>query len=152
MTSPSKYSSISQKFNTHFSRESFEKIDSWIMEAKEEGTKTASFLLIGNKADLKADRKVSLEEGLALAEKHGIDFIETSAKDNVNVRETFSKASLEIMKKVNNGKIIVDEVGTQGVKLNKNFRQADVEANREKLHSLKSEYVEESKCGDGCCY
>ena len=122
------------------------------MEAKEEGTKTASFLLIGNKADLKADRKVSLEEGLALAEKHGIDFIETSAKDNVNVRETFSKASLEIMKKVNNGKIIVDEVGTQGVKLNKNFRQADVEANREKLHSLKSEYVEESKCGDGCCY
>lgn len=37
---------------------------------------------------------------MALADKYGISFIETSAKDNMNVREAFSKASLDIMKKV----------------------------------------------------
>lgn len=91
-------------------------------------------------------------EGKALADKHGIPFIETSAKDNMNVREAFSKASLEIMKKVNDGVILVDEIGTEGVKVNRNFKERDLEANREKLHSLKSDYAEESKCGSDCCY
>jgi hypothetical protein len=94
---------------------------------------------------------VPLLEGKALADKHGLPFIETSAKDNMNVREAFSKASLEIMKKVKDGAILVDDIGTEGVKLNKHFKQGDIEANREKLHSLKSEYSQDGICSDDCC-
>jgi uncharacterized protein YggE len=60
-------------------------------------------------------------------------FIETSAKDNLNVREAFSKTSVEIMKKVADMAILVDDVGTEGVKINRNYRQTDVNANKQKL-------------------
>lgn len=42
-------------------------------------------LLVGNKSDLEANRQVKAEEGKSLAESLGIKFLETSAKDAVNV-------------------------------------------------------------------
>jgi hypothetical protein len=55
--------------------------------------------------------------GNSLANKFKISFIETSAKNNLNVREAFSKSSVEIMKKVTSGGILVDAAGTEGVKI-----------------------------------
>ncbi len=46
-------------------------------------------ILVGNKKDLEAERAVKEEEGRALADKWGCLFIETSAKTNTNVTETF---------------------------------------------------------------
>jgi hypothetical protein len=37
-------------------------------------------ILVGSKADLYKDRKVSLKQGETLAEKYNMQFIETSAK------------------------------------------------------------------------
>jgi len=45
-------------------------------------------ILVGNKCD--GDRKVALEDGKRLAMKFNMQFIETSAKNNYNVRETFT--------------------------------------------------------------
>lgn len=42
-------------------------------------------LLVGNKSDLESNRQVKTEEGKTLAESLGIKFLETSAKDAVNV-------------------------------------------------------------------
>lgn len=47
-------------------------------------------LLLGNKCDLKDKRKVSASEPEALAQERGFKYLETSAKDNVNVRDAFA--------------------------------------------------------------
>ncbi|CAJ0922541.1 9302_t:CDS:2 [Entrophospora sp. SA101] len=46
-------------------------------------------ILVGNKSDLVHERKVSQQEGEALARSFGCKFIETSAKQRVNVDDAF---------------------------------------------------------------
>lgn len=57
-------------------------------------------LLVGNKSDLEANRQVKAEEGKNLADSLGIKFLETSAKDAVNVEKAFTTLSNEIKSKV----------------------------------------------------
>lgn len=57
-------------------------------------------LLVGNKSDLEASRQVKAEEGKTLADSLGIKFLETSAKDAVNVEKAFTLLSNEIKSKV----------------------------------------------------
>jgi len=47
-------------------------------------------ILVGNKSDLHESRKVSFEDGEKLAKRLNCDFIEASAKDNVNINEIFN--------------------------------------------------------------
>jgi GTPase SAR1 family protein len=54
-------------------------------------------VLVGNKCD-KAERTVSTEEGAKLAEDFNMKFFETSAKSNLNVNETFTYLTQEILK------------------------------------------------------
>eukprot|EP00842_Homolaphlyctis_polyrhiza_P001176 jgi/Hompol1/2059/HPOL_002043-RA len=49
------------------------------------------FILVGNKADLVNDRKVSAREGELKAKEWGCPYIETSAKTRQNVEESFIK-------------------------------------------------------------
>lgn len=42
-------------------------------------------VLVGNKCDILAERKVSLEDGKKLAEKYKIPFFECSAKTGYNI-------------------------------------------------------------------
>ncbi|KAJ5080695.1 small gtp binding protein rab8 [Anaeramoeba ignava] len=48
-------------------------------------------ILIGNKCDLENQREVSKEKGKEFADKIGIPFFETSAKENINIDEAFEK-------------------------------------------------------------
>ncbi|KDR73287.1 hypothetical protein GALMADRAFT_251889 [Galerina marginata CBS 339.88] len=48
------------------------------------------FVLVGNKCDKAYEREVSKEEGSALAQQLGCEFIETSAKTAQNVHRMFS--------------------------------------------------------------
>ncbi len=59
-------------------------------------------LLIGNKCDMKEDRKVTYEEGEELSKSFNVPFLETSAKSIVNVEETFKTMSKEIRAKMDN--------------------------------------------------
>jgi GTPase KRas protein len=53
--------------------------------------KTEDFpcVLVGNKCDLANERQVSAEEGLSLANSWNCSFLETSAKEHINVHECF---------------------------------------------------------------
>jgi GTPase KRas protein len=52
--------------------------------------KQVPLIVIGNKLDLaKQERAVSVEEGKALAEEFGAQFMEVTAKDNVKVKDAF---------------------------------------------------------------
>ena len=43
-------------------------------------------ILVGNKSDMEDERVISYERGKQLADSLGLEFFETSAKENVNVR------------------------------------------------------------------
>ena len=61
-------------------RESFENLNSWLIEIEKNANKNVYKLLIGNKCDLEEKRKVSYQEGKDFAESNGMKFMETSAK------------------------------------------------------------------------
>ena len=49
----------------------------------------APVMLVGNKSDRVTEREVSTQEGSALAKELGCDFVEASAKNNMNVDKAF---------------------------------------------------------------
>jgi len=99
-------------------QESFKHIPVWLMEAKRHiEPHQATFILVGCKRDLAVQgrREVSEEQGQALAEYHGIAFMETSAKLGTNVEEAFTIISEEIYNKLETGEYKVEE-GWDGIK------------------------------------
>ena len=67
-------------------KSSFDNIPNWIKFIK--SIENTTLVLCGNKIDL-SDRKVTKEEGMALASKEGIAFFEVSAKTNENIKIMF---------------------------------------------------------------
>lgn len=65
--------------------DSFAHIEKWIEQIQEAGTPHTVMMLVAAKCDVK-ERRVSWEEGKALADKYDIPFIEVSAKNNTNVQ------------------------------------------------------------------
>lgn len=55
-------------------------------------------VIVGNKVDLEEDREIAKEKGEELAKKWKCSFIETSARNNVNVSEIFLDVSRQIIK------------------------------------------------------
>ena len=80
--------------------ESFKAVESWLTEVDKRASASVSKLLIGNKADLAGQRKVTYEEGLEMAKKWGMGFLETSAKSGTNIRESFKVLTEEIHGKI----------------------------------------------------
>ena len=59
-------------------------------------------VIVGNKCDLKVERKVTTAEGQELAKSFGCPFFETSAKARINVEEAFYETVREIRRQHNN--------------------------------------------------
>ena len=55
---------------------------------------------MGNKCDMEDKRVIQTERGQEVAKHHGIPFIETSAKTNINVTRAFHDITLRILEKV----------------------------------------------------
>lgn len=64
------------------------------VEGVEIGLPPPVTIVAGNKCDLKDERMVSARDGLEFARKNGCGFMETSAREVVNVEETFARLSL----------------------------------------------------------
>ncbi|KAL7712833.1 ras-related protein Rap-1b [Entamoeba marina] len=54
-------------------------------------------IIVGNKIDLEGDRQVTTEEGEQLADDYGVDFIECSAKENINIIEIFETITSNVI-------------------------------------------------------
>jgi len=72
------------------SRQSFEKLEPWLQELQTYATKPNLVkMLVGNKID--KSRVVSREEGKQFARRHGMLFIESSAKSKEGVQTAFEE-------------------------------------------------------------
>ena len=76
--------------------ESFNNLDKWLAKAKE-SCPDIPIILIGNKSDLKEERKVDKQNGEDYAKKNNLAFFETSAKENINIKEAFKRLVGEIV-------------------------------------------------------
>jgi Ras-related protein Rab-8A len=70
-------------------RRSFESIRNWISQIQQHADVHVNKILVGNKCDMLDEKVVSTEEGQKLAKEFGIDFWECSAKNDINVDESF---------------------------------------------------------------
>lgn len=57
------------------------------------------FMVIGNKVDIEEDRVIEKETAQAYATREGMEFMETSAKDNVNVEDAFKALASQALKR-----------------------------------------------------
>ena len=80
--------------------ESFKSVEMWMGEIDKFAAAGVSKLLIGNKLDMATERRVSTEQGAALAKHYGIKFLETSAKSAANVLEAFKTMTQEMYGRV----------------------------------------------------
>jgi len=68
---------------------SFENVRMWMQEIEKYVRGDVSRVLVGNKSDLSSKPCITHDEGKYLADELGVQFLETSAKDNSNIVETF---------------------------------------------------------------
>lgn len=73
----------------------FEGAKKWINEISQ-NVSNASIVLVGNKCDLDDKRKITKEMGQLFAKENGYDFLETSAKDNININALFEVVSQKV--------------------------------------------------------
>ena len=72
-------------------RATFRNCKTWLTEARACGNPQMVVILVGNKSDLEDERVENVVESAeALAAEYGmVGYVETSAKENVGVREAF---------------------------------------------------------------
>ncbi|XP_069574762.1 ras-related protein Rab-15-like [Brachyistius frenatus] len=70
---------------------SFQHIAKWVSDVDECTTDNVQMILVGNKSDEELSRRVSKDQGSKLAETFGMEFFETSASSNRNIRESFTR-------------------------------------------------------------
>lgn len=76
--------------------ESFNNVKSWLSEIEKFASENVNKLLVGNKCDLVNQKVVDTKMGQDLADSFGIPFLETSARDSINVEEAFTRMARNI--------------------------------------------------------
>ena len=66
-------------------------------------------LVAGNKCDLKDCRVVSSRQGLEYARSRGCGFMETSAREMVNIEETFARESSLLLSLVSFSEMAIEK-------------------------------------------
>ena len=107
----------------------FEDIEKWKNEINEKVKGSLKLMLIGNKCDLKDERKVSIEEALEKAKLLNIPLMETSALDSTNIQKAFENILKEMYKefKKEKKKEKIEKSHAEGVKIDINEKQNEIE-------------------------
>uniref|UniRef100_A0A3Q3WUS1 Uncharacterized protein n=1 Tax=Mola mola TaxID=94237 RepID=A0A3Q3WUS1_MOLML len=97
-------------------RRSFLIVHNWLEEAQSHvWPHNIVFLLVGHKCDLEDQRQVSRQEAEKLAGTFGMRYVETSARDAINVEQAFVDLTGDILRLVQSGDIQIQD-GWEGVR------------------------------------
>mmetsp|Transcript_23259 Transcript_23259/g.32521 ORF Transcript_23259/g.32521 Transcript_23259/m.32521 type:complete len:203 (-) Transcript_23259:414-1022(-) len=104
------------------SSDSFKHVEDWLEQVNKYASEDTAKLIVGNKADLIKDKKVSSDEALDFGKKFGIDVVETSAKTATNVDVAFNRLGEQLIetrgsnseKKRDAGRVKLKHVKTGG--------------------------------------
>ena len=80
-------------------RNTFINCGAWLTEIERHACEGVLKLIVGNKCD-KHDREVDFEAAKNFAEKIGVQFLESSAKDSINVDRVFMTMAAELKEKL----------------------------------------------------
>ena len=117
---------------------SFNNIDKWLFDLKNNGDENINIILVGNKIDLENDRDVTTEEGEKKAILNKASFIETSAKNGNNIEKAFN--------------LMIENVYENFKKENENKENIDLNGiNKEKTLDLNSSNNENQIKKKKCC-
>jgi small GTP-binding protein len=122
------------------SRSSFEDLQFWLNEFRLMADSNALVILVGNKADLENERQIPIEAAEEYARDHMIDYLETSAVTDQNVKEAFHRMGRKVFDLVQSGTLDVP-------------RSSEV-SKRKKTTTSDQQIVmsdEMAKHGLGCC-
>ena len=72
-------------------KDSFDSVEKWLSDLKNNGEDKMVIMAIGNKCDMVNERVISTEEGEAKAQRNNIAFLETSALSATNVAKAFDE-------------------------------------------------------------
>jgi small GTP-binding protein len=67
----------------------FKTLKKWVEELKNQGPADIAIVVTGNKADLESQREIDSAVASAYADEIGATYLETSAKDDMNVHDVF---------------------------------------------------------------
>lgn len=81
--------------------ESFNSVQDWVTQIQQYSWDHAQVILVGNKCDMEDERVVSTDRGKQLAGQLKLNFFESSAKDNINVKSVFETLVDIICEKMN---------------------------------------------------
>ena len=87
-------------------KKSFISITEWLKQIEKHAKENVYKFLVGNKSDLVEERKVSFKEAKDYADEHDLPYIETSAKEGININELFESS---IKTFLSNNKFIGEE-------------------------------------------
>ena len=79
---------------------SFANIRNWMRNIEQHATDNVNKMLIGNKCDMVDKKKVDSSRASALADEYEIKFLETSAKNNINVEQAFYTIARDIKRRL----------------------------------------------------
>ena len=77
-------------------KDTFRTLKSWVEELKNRGPQDIAICIAGNKCDLEDERSIPKSKAQEYCAQNGFLFVETSAKDDVNVQQIFIDLSKKI--------------------------------------------------------
>ena len=122
--------------------ESFNNVDKWISDLRNNTDEKLVIMLIGNKIDLDKERTVKTEEGQEKSNENELAYIETSALDSRNVEKAFESIVTKIHKTYINDNI--KDMQTQSHQLQKGKNITD-NSNTNEQSSVTNK-IEHLKC------
>lgn len=84
---------------------SFMHLESWLNDIRSLCHKNCKVLIVASKIDLINDRKITKDEIQRFISNFDLEYIETSAKENTNVKEAFYKLAQDVLHAVQKGEI-----------------------------------------------
>lgn len=83
----------------------FEKLPSWINEAKGLSMQDICMVILGNKSDLASARAVNFIDAASFCQENHLQFFETSAVTGENIEEAFGKIAKIILDRLESGQL-----------------------------------------------